>query len=73
MEIALDRSLTQSLLYLDGVTVSFDGFRALNKLSLQIDVENISDRVYRIAQEGEFAPAQFSIPRLISATAKIRF
>ena len=32
--IALDRPLTQSLLYLDGVTVSFDGFRALNNLSL---------------------------------------
>ena len=29
--------LTDSLLYLDGVTVSFDGFRALNELSLVID------------------------------------
>ena len=29
--------LTESLLYLDGVTVSFDGFRALNELSLVID------------------------------------
>ena len=28
--------LTPSLLYLDGVSVSFDGFRALNNLSLQI-------------------------------------
>ncbi len=28
--------LTPSLLYLDGVTVTFDGFRALNELSLQI-------------------------------------
>jgi urea transport system ATP-binding protein len=28
--------LTPSLLYLDGVTVTFDGFRALNNLSLQI-------------------------------------
>ncbi|HJZ43014.1 MAG TPA: urea ABC transporter ATP-binding protein UrtD [Hyphomicrobiaceae bacterium] len=36
METALDRSLTQSLLYLDGVTVSFDGFRALDNLSLEI-------------------------------------
>ena len=26
-----------SLLYLDGVTVSFDGFRALNQLSLVIE------------------------------------
>ena len=30
-------SLTPSLLYLDAVTVSFDGFRALNNLSLQIE------------------------------------
>ena len=29
--------LTPSLLYLDGVTVTFDGFRALNNLSLQIE------------------------------------
>jgi urea transport system ATP-binding protein len=29
--------LTPSLLYLDAVTVSFDGFRALNNLSLQIE------------------------------------
>jgi len=30
------REITQSLLYLDGVTVSFDGFRALNNLSLDL-------------------------------------
>jgi urea transport system ATP-binding protein len=29
-------SLTSALLYIDGVTVSFDGFRALNKLSFTI-------------------------------------
>ncbi len=29
--------LTSALLYLDGVTVSFDGFRALNKLSFTIE------------------------------------
>jgi urea transport system ATP-binding protein len=29
--------LTQALLYLDNVTVSFDGFRALNKLSFEIE------------------------------------
>ena len=29
-------SLTTALLYIDGVTVSFDGFRALNKLSFTI-------------------------------------
>lgn len=30
-------ALTPSLLYLDAVTVSFDGFRALNELSLEIE------------------------------------
>jgi urea transport system ATP-binding protein len=29
--------LTQSLLYLDGVSVSFDGFKALNNLSFEIE------------------------------------
>jgi urea transport system ATP-binding protein len=31
-----DAELTQSLLYLDGVSVSFDGFKALNSLSLVV-------------------------------------
>jgi len=34
--IAKPRQITQSLLYLDGVTVSFDGFRALDNLALDI-------------------------------------
>ncbi len=32
----MDGPMTSALLYLDGVTVSFDGFRALNELSLVI-------------------------------------
>jgi hypothetical protein len=42
-------------------------------LSLQLDIENIMDNAYLIEQEGEFSRAQFAIPRLISATAKVRF
>ena len=34
--VAFPREITTSLLYLDGVTVSFDGFRALNNLSLEL-------------------------------------
>jgi urea transport system ATP-binding protein len=34
--VAKPHDITQSLLYLDGVTVSFDGFLALNNLSLDI-------------------------------------
>src|SRR3954453_1850435 len=33
----MNAPVTPSLLYLDNVTVSFDGFRALNALSLAID------------------------------------
>ena len=33
----MDPRTTTALLYLDGVTVSFDGFRALNNLSLTIE------------------------------------
>jgi outer membrane receptor protein involved in Fe transport len=42
-------------------------------VSLRLDIENITNNVYLIAQEGEFAAGQFFIPRLISATARIRF
>jgi urea transport system ATP-binding protein len=34
--VARPHEITRSLLYLDGVSVSFDGFRALNSLSLDI-------------------------------------
>ena len=33
----MTESVTPTLLYLDNITVSFDGFRALNALSLAID------------------------------------
>jgi hypothetical protein len=42
-------------------------------LTLQLDLENIADNVYVIAQEGEFSPSQFSHPRLFSVTARWRF
>lgn len=43
------------------------------RASLQLDVENLGNRVYLVAQEGEFSPGQFSAPRLLSASVKIRF
>src|SRR6204780_2204812 len=33
----MDERVTSSMLYLDGVTVSFDGFRALNNLSFAVE------------------------------------
>jgi hypothetical protein len=43
------------------------------RLSFQIDVKNVSNNLYLVAQESEFTPGQYAIPRLVSATAKIRF
>ncbi|PWT85042.1 MAG: hypothetical protein C5B57_03700, partial [Blastocatellia bacterium] len=43
------------------------------KLTIQLDIENITNNLYLIAQESEFSPGQYSIPRLLSVTAKLRF
>ena len=43
------------------------------RLTLQLDVENITNNVYVIAQEGEFSPAQFSLPRVASLSARFKF
>jgi outer membrane receptor protein involved in Fe transport len=42
-------------------------------LGLQLDVENATNRVYRIAKESEFTPVQFSPPRLVSGSLRVRF
>jgi TonB dependent receptor-like, beta-barrel/Carboxypeptidase regulatory-like domain len=43
------------------------------RLSLQMDVENVTNNLYLVAQESEFAAGQYSIPRLVAVTAKARF
>jgi hypothetical protein len=58
------------------ISFGIDLLRRVNRrprLSIQLDVENITDNLYLIARESEFTPGQLSIPRLISATAKLRF
>jgi len=58
------------------VSLGVDLFRRGNgraRLSIQVDAENIANRVYLIAQESEFTPGQYSIPRLLGLTAKIHF
>ena len=42
-------------------------------VSLQFNVENATDRVYSIAKESEFTPIQFSPPRFLSGSVKLRF
>jgi hypothetical protein len=34
---------------------------------------SVTNTVYLVAQDSEFSHAQFSIPRLMSVTAKVRF
>jgi hypothetical protein len=40
---------------------------------VRLDVENVANDVYLIAREGEFSPSQYSIPRLISLSARVGF
>jgi hypothetical protein len=55
-----------------GLDLLPDG-RGRGRLVLRVDVENIANRSYLLAREGEFSPAQYSIPRVVSATVRIRF
>jgi outer membrane receptor protein involved in Fe transport len=58
------------------IAAGIDLLRGQNRrprLSLQIDVENIANNLYLVAQESEFTPGQYSIPRLVSFTARVRF
>src|SRR6185503_5199821 len=42
-------------------------------IGLQFNVENATDRVFTIAKESEFTPIQFSPPRFLSGSLKVRF
>jgi hypothetical protein len=43
------------------------------RLILRLDVQNVTNDIYAIAGDSEFSPALYSIPRLVSATVRIRF
>jgi len=43
------------------------------RLSLQFNVENVSNKVYLLSKESSMVQGQYSIPRLLSLSAKIRF
>jgi outer membrane receptor protein involved in Fe transport len=43
------------------------------RLALQIDIENVGNNRYLVAQESEFTPGQYAVPRTISAMVKLRF
>jgi len=42
-------------------------------IGVQFNVENATDRVFTIAKESEFTPIQFSPPRFLSGSLKVRF
>ena len=57
------------------LSFGIDVLRTANRrprLSFQIDLENVGNNLYLVAQESEFTPGQYSIPRLLSVTAKVR-
>jgi hypothetical protein len=43
------------------------------RLTLQFNIENLTNNVYLISRESTFVQAQYSIPRLVSGSLKIRF
>jgi hypothetical protein len=62
--------------FMAGVSLGIDLLRdpgRRSRLSLRLDVENMANKVYVIAQDSAFSPAQFSIPRLLTLTARIQF
>ena len=43
------------------------------RVSLQLNVENVTDRVYLLSKESSMVQGQYSSPRLVSVSIKIRF
>ncbi len=43
------------------------------KVSLQFNVENLTNRIFAIAKESEFTPVQFSAPRYVSGSITFQF
>jgi hypothetical protein len=42
-------------------------------LSLQVNVENLSNKVHLLSKESTMVQGQYSIPRLFSGSVKVRF
>jgi hypothetical protein len=43
------------------------------RVSVQINIENVSDRVYLLSKESSMVQGQYSSPRLVSASVRMRF
>ena len=61
--------------FTQNLTLGWDAIRNGEQahLTFQFNIENLTDNVYRVAQENVFSPGQYSIPRLFSGSVKIRF
>jgi hypothetical protein len=72
-----DASGNESLVRLPGHFVAnlyfgIDLFRKeKHSFALQFNVENVGDRVFRIAKESEFTPVQYSPPRFLSGVVEV--
>lgn len=57
------------------VSVGIDWLRSREgaRFGLQVNVENATNDIYKVAQESAFAAGEFSMPRLVSASLKVRF
>jgi hypothetical protein len=43
------------------------------RLTLQVAVENVSNKIYLLSRESTMVQGQYSIPRLLSASIRMRF
>jgi outer membrane receptor protein involved in Fe transport len=43
------------------------------RVSFQVNVENLSNRIYLLSKESTMVQGQYSIPRLVSASVRLRF
>jgi outer membrane receptor protein involved in Fe transport len=61
--------------FTQNLTFGWDALRSGDqpRLSLQFNIENLTDNVYLISKESTFVQGQYSIPRLFSGSVKIRF
>jgi hypothetical protein len=57
------------------VSVGMDLLRSAERprLSVQFNVENITNNVYRVSQESTFSPGEYYSPRFFSTSMKVRF
>lgn len=61
--------------FTQNLTLGWDVLRngEQHRLSFQFNMENLSNNLYKVAQESVFSPGQYSLPRMFSGSVKIHF